>query len=154
MEEILFRGIEEYTNQNEWVYGIPVPIRFNTYETKRIELVKYVNYDELDDLFPDYYSTEIKPETLCRFTGKYDMDNTPIYEHDILEVKINDNKHFVSEIIWCESHTGFVFASDNFGCAYTLNVLGKNWCLYYKVVGNIFDGYDIGEKHYYIGEKK
>lgn len=53
MREILFRGkaLDKYPalkSNNGWVYGVPVPIKINAYETDRVEIISYHGYDELD----------------------------------------------------------------------------------------------------------
>lgn len=68
---IKFRGKRE--DDEEWVYGTGiVQVQYNTYDTKRIEIVNKVNYDELDYFLPVYDSEEVIPETIGQFTGLYD----------------------------------------------------------------------------------
>lgn len=68
---IKLRGKRE--DDEEWVYGTGiVQVQYNTYDTKRVEIVNKVNYDELDYFLPVYDSEEVIPETIGRFIGLCD----------------------------------------------------------------------------------
>lgn len=85
MREILFRG--KSLSNNNWVYGVPVPIEINCAKTGRIEMVKCHSYDELD-----YYpllseDEEVDPSTISQSTGFKDSNGKKIFEGDIVEFK-------------------------------------------------------------------
>ena len=81
---------------NEWVYG---------------DLI----YDRLDLVFiqcldSDYnrYKYRIQPETICEFTGKYDMDNTLIFEQDIVEYSNARVSKEKGVVVWGKKRAGFI----------------------------------------------
>lgn len=68
---IKFRG--KSSDDEKWVYGTGiVQVQYNTYDTKRVEIVSTVNYDELDSFLPIYDGEEVILETIGQFTGLYD----------------------------------------------------------------------------------
>ena len=76
MREILFRG--KRVDNGEWVYGYYVCLNGKSHRI-------YTGYAETDcgDYYPDFY--EVIPETVGEFTGLHDINETMIFEGDILE---------------------------------------------------------------------
>ena len=82
MREILFTGKSK--EGDGWVFGVPVRVRENTRLTNRIFLVESVNLDELDYFIPQYYDTEVFPETVGQFSGFYDKNDNKVFEGHII----------------------------------------------------------------------
>lgn len=108
-------------NSDEWVYGYHCKIGPTD--------------NKCDYIIPDYasalYAVQIKPNTLCRFTGKYDSNNQMIFEGDII-YNYTDYNDYYSTVEWDNNSFGFVIQDDE----------DKLWlydvveCV---VVGNIYD---------------
>lgn len=67
MRKILFRG--KRLSNNNWVYGIPVPIEINCAKTGHIEMIKCHSYDELDCYHLLSEDEEVDLSTINQSTG-------------------------------------------------------------------------------------
>ena len=108
------------------------------------ELVKSVNYDELDYFRPSYNTEEIDINTLCQYTGLKDKNGVEIYENDILQLfdTINEPREKVT-IKWNNESACYEVLQLN-GNHYSFDVRAAiNPC---EVIGNIFDNSELLEK--------
>lgn len=138
MREILFRGktISNIENKTStWHYGVPVPVKNNMSDTNDMELIKYVNYDELDYWEACYMSYDIDPTTLGQYTGLKDKNGTKIFEGDI--VKVSDK--FIDIVVYelgC-----FMLKKPVYGYEFTYQNFNN-----IEVIGNIHDNPELLEK--------
>lgn len=94
MREILFRG--KSLSNNNWVYGVPVPIEINCAKTGRIEMVKCHSYDELDYYHLLSEDEEVYPSTISQSTGFKDSNGKKIFEGDIIEFDgLNSHRYLI-----------------------------------------------------------
>ena len=130
MRSILYRG-KPMIGEKSWVYGVPVPTRVDTYSNGGIELVKYVNYDVLDNYEPSYESCDIAPETLGQFTGLTDRKGQKIFEGDIVQWH---NQFY--PICWIDKYARFAAKPE--GAVFAVVPFDQG-----EVVGNIYDNPDL-----------
>ena len=126
--EILFRGKpkENSSYEQEWVYGVPVPVEHNTYPTGRIDLVK---------------SVKIKPETLGEYTGLKDRNGNRIFEGDILSGHLDDlfpENETRLTVVWHE--TGWF--GWNHGC-HAFDDFENQFSRQFEIIGNIHDNPEL-----------
>lgn len=123
MRDILFKA--KRTDNGEWVEGY---------------LLKYSPiYEEKTYILPFnsvcVSDIEVKPETVCQYTGLKDESGQKVFEGDILDVIYSDQQG--------ESHHTENYVLDDLR---TTSVIG--WLDYaneLKVVGNIFDNAELVE---------
>jgi hypothetical protein len=139
MRETLFRGkpLSKTTllkQDHGWVYGLPVPIRINTYETDRIEMVGFHNYDELDYYELQSEDDEVDPKTVGQYIGLKDADGKKIFEGDILESPV---------IHYSRKLTRRIIVTDIRECKFMSLYVNE-----YRVVGNVHDNPEMLELEY------
>lgn len=144
MREILFRGkaLSKYPfleQKNGWVYGIPVPIKFDAYMTERVEIVKCHGYDELDyyELLSEH--DEVDPKTVGQFTGMLDKNGEKIFEDDIVKTIEGPFK------VVCE-HGAFWLYDKLLLSNDHLDFLGSYETEAVEVIGNIYDNPELLEE--------
>lgn len=47
---------------------------------------------------------KVLPESIRRFTGKYDIDDVPIFEGDLVHLV---NTPYITTVQWCDKHAGW-----------------------------------------------
>lgn len=79
----------------------------------------------------------IDTNTLCQFTGAWDCNGFPIYEHDLL--RQYEDTGSIYEVVWNQCNTSFSLVDTEHPVLYpnTLGRMLRNRQL--KVVGNKFD---------------
>lgn len=102
-------------------------------EQKAIEH-HYIQFDGMCDwnLERPHHKEEINPDTLCKFTGEYDINRTPIFTKDIVKVTLsNETKTYVKTLEVTQSLKGTIpwCLSDNI--------------LKIEIIGNTIDNPDL-----------
>jgi hypothetical protein len=119
MRTILFRGKASLTN--EWVYG-----NF---------IIRETSIGKLTEIHTGKHVYPVVLETIQQFTGQVDKNNSPIYEGDIVNVKIGGSKR-VAKIEYSDNMSMFCLRYPDKNK--TLNAYyfsGDNL----EVIGNIID---------------
>lgn len=120
MREILFRG--KRTDNGEWVKGDLI---------QSPDGRKAISTD--DDL------VDVKPETVCQYTGHTDKNGKKMFESDIIAAHLDDEypdnityiKITWDGYSWCAREKGVNCAMDDW------------YCKTFEVVGNIFDSPEV-----------
>lgn len=71
----------------KWIEGVPIPVEEDTYSSGKIELVKSVNYDELDNYIPSFEHEEVVPETVGQYIGIPDKNGKKVFDGDIIRFR-------------------------------------------------------------------
>lgn len=127
MREILFRGIDEGTN--EWVYGY--------YYEKPCEFCKEKGYYIFDDTTISRYN--VIPETIGQYTGLTDKNGKKIFEGDICKIKgvpLVDEIPFVVE--WNEDYSGWFWRDLEYYDTITPEIAKTA-----HIIGNIHDNPEL-----------
>lgn len=83
---------------------------------------------------------EVRPETLCQFTGLCDKNGKRIWENDVVWL-VCDGKEHIYQIVWDNSELDFKAANgeENYGTNYEYLLC----CDEIEVIGNIFDNKEL-----------
>ena len=141
MREILYKA--KRVLNGDWVEGL-IFYSSGTGEWK----ITYSNnwqpsYSNPDEGESTVY-VNIDPNTICQFTGIYDINKTKIFENDIINGKRPYGNTWV--VTWDEKRCGFYLMGKNdedfcaYDKGYKLNS-GRN-----EVIGNILDEVKNGDK--------
>lgn len=126
MREILFKA--KRIDNCEWIEGL---------------VTKIENAFCLIRGYGSNISYECDVNTLCQYTGLADKNGNKIWENDLIECKeFSDGhlkKHFLSQVEWDDTGTGFTFKYSNNGWVFT-DSLTVYEC---EVIGNIFDNPEL-----------
>ena len=140
MREIKFRG---KTKEGKWIYGSGIiKVIENCTETKKIEMISTVDYDELDYYVPMYDNEEVIPETVGQYTGLKDKNGKEIYEGDIVYFDYINVRNY--EIVF-EDGAYWIRDKDNqYITLHEVIAICKrpyNWEV--EVIGNIYDNPEL-----------
>ena len=84
--------------------------------------------------------------TWHRDIGLYDKDNVLIYEGDIVEANLDEEKKIIALVSYSLEFASYVLLDFKEHKYYTL---GMNKCKFIKVIGNVFDNSDLLPKEAY-----
>ena len=152
MREILFRGkaLSKSTflkSEDGWVYGVPVPIIIDAWETDRVEIVKCHGYDELD-----YYELlseddEVDPKTIGQYTGLKDKYGKKIFEGDVVFVSDHiPDVNGLYRVFYSEVNHGYALQRNNIYRYYHFMFAELNgFASDSEIIGNIHDNPELLE---------
>lgn len=131
MREILFRGIDEGTN--EWVYGY--------YYEKPSDFGGEKRYYIFDDKTISKYN--VLPETVGQYTDLTDKNGKKIFEGDIVILDEDVKRMFDVDDGEVKYGRGGFYVKE-FGMLNSLNALTSwDWVLRGEVIGNIHDNPEL-----------
>lgn len=86
------------------------------------------------------FAYEVRPETLCQFTGLCDKNGKRIWENDVVWL-VCDGKEHIYQIVWDNSELDFkaTKGEENYGTNYEYLLC----CDEIEVIGNIFDNKEL-----------
>lgn len=158
MYEILFRGKRTDNDEGEFVYGIPVEGEPLLGMGKRTYIITKPGVQWVDGVYMTYDECiEVDPETVGRFTGLTDKNDTKIFEGDI--IRWHDNTELsvggqIAEVCFGK----YIDADSHFDDVYLLGFYFKlfdkdktcatiSWLDEYKndfdIIGNIYDNPEL-----------
>lgn len=138
--EIKFRGktLKQHTIDGKvipagtWIYGY----YYKYHDSHRIIMPAYLQ---------SQIALDVDPHTVGQFTGRYDKNNTPVYEGDVIRFfgERNDNKGKLYE--------RKIEYGDSMFVAYDLNMkatipMRDNATYKWEVVGNIYDNPEMDKE--------
>lgn len=130
-----------YCNKAETTYCFK-----EDYERYLVKKLHYIVQDCMTDwgLPNEFRFILIDPSTLCRFTGKFDRNNKPIYEHDIVKTQYGR----LCMVVWFDSDSYCGFDLKPINTAENLKNPPPSECFLWfqgdiEVVGNIFDNEEL-----------
>lgn len=85
-----------------------------------------------------------------RDIGLYDKDKVLIYEGDIVEVNLDEEKKIIALVSYSLELASYILLDFKTHKYYTL---GTNRCKFIKIIGNIFDNRDLLPKEAYEGSE-
>lgn len=146
MREHKFKG--KLMDKDEWVFGQLIMDENRTY-------LGYLKY--LDSDVADPYFARVRPETVCQYLWRKDLDGVDVYEHDILKI-ITEN-HYVdyAEALWYgPEYPAFDLEGYYDECNSLSYIAGAN-DVTLKIIGNSIDSPRLLKsmpKSQYIGEEE
>lgn len=135
MREILFRGLQMFHENNDWVYGY---LKIGDIAGKRTAFIIPADFDKCKIKEAPVYE-----RTVGQYTGLTDKNGVKIFEGDIIRTAGNLKRLFV--VYWSDKSIQFVKKDVRLddGAEYGI----PNIPIFeYEVVGNIYDNPELLEE--------
>lgn len=120
--------------KSKWINGYIIKTTSNLYIVPATEVTDDdLRFDAMNQIFP------VSPESVCRATGKTDVNNAMIFENDFLKVTYLENDERCEDVVrvtWSDESASFSpwdweYICDGCDCSLEIKRI--------EVIGNFFD---------------
>ena len=139
MIEIIFKGKRK--DNREWIEGsLITSINRAWISSEKTDSQRLRSISNTDAI---WRAIEIIPDTICRFTGRYDKNRKKIWENDIFQYTDETMVTQKDLIEYNETHASFVRLrnTEKLGLRYLW--IDEATCNHGEVIGNIFDNPEL-----------
>lgn len=139
MIEIIFKGKRK--DNGEWIEGsLTTSINRAWISSEKTDSQRLRSISNTDAI---WRAIEIIPDTICRFTGRYDKNRKKIWENDIFQYTDETMVTQKDLIEYNETHASFVRLrnTEKLGLRYLW--IDEATCNHGEVIGNIFDNPEL-----------
>ena len=150
MREILFRG-KRIDDEGVWVYGFYFNITQHDGKDTRHYIIPFgadIDFNTLlEEIYFERIQVEVDPETICQWTGLYDLNGKKIFENDYIHCVKEEWGNLFDRYIemgYVEIKHGAAGLHRKGGGYYRPF---KDWLEDYKleIIGNVFDDPELME---------